>query len=140
LIVPSAFSSVTARGYAAFLSTFDDARHRVVVLQSSSKEPLCSRRIAPIRQQKVDGLPGGIDRSVKEAISSFDVDVGFIQPPASVGALQKRSGAPIYFRTVDLDPAPDTTCRNCQSSLGSHLGHVRERDRVSQVPPDAPKE
>jgi hypothetical protein len=53
----------------------DDPWHRVVVPPSSSKESLGGRCIAPIRQQKVDGLPGGIDRPIKEAVSSFDVDV-----------------------------------------------------------------
>jgi hypothetical protein len=58
------------------LIDIDDSWHHVFVPQRPSKEPLGSRGIPPIRQQKVDGLPSGIYRSVKEPISSFDADVG----------------------------------------------------------------
>src|SRR3954471_3225069 len=44
----------------------------------------------------------------------------------------------IQLRPVDLDSAPDATGIDGQSALVCHLCHVRERDRVPQVPSHAP--
>jgi hypothetical protein len=118
----------------------DDSWHCVIVPQRSSKEPLDGRHIALVGQRKVDRLPSGIDCSIKEPISSFDVDVDIIPLPASVGALQMRPAAPINFRTVNLKPPPHAARRCCQSSFGGHLGHLRERNRISQVPAHAPQD
>ena len=118
----------------------DDTRHRVtVVQQSTSKESLGGCRVAPVGQEKVDRLACGIDSSVQKTSSTLDADVCLIQPPASVCPSQVRTAALVHFRTEHLNPTPNAAGRNCQSAFGRHLGHVCQRNRVSQIPSDAPQ-
>jgi hypothetical protein len=58
---------------------------------------------------------------------------------AVVGLFQVRAAAPVQFRPVDLDPAPDATGVDEQTTFERHLGHVRKGDRKPQVPPNAPE-
>jgi hypothetical protein len=116
------------------------ARHGVIVLQGSSEESLCRGRVTPIGQEKVNSLPGRIDGAVEVAISSFDPDIRFIQSPASVRALQMWPTTFIQFRAIHLNPPPDATGCNCQSSLGSHFGQVREGNRIPKIPSYAPQD
>jgi hypothetical protein len=93
------------------------------------KKRLAAPRISAIRQQKVDGPPSGMDRPVKEAISSFAVDLGFIQSPVPAYALQTRPAGLIHFRTVNLNhrqmqlavignPHSAASCAMCANDIG----------------------
>ena len=77
--------------------------------------------------------------SVQISVLPFDPDVGLINAIARIGAFQVGAAALIQFRPVDLDPAPDATGMDEQTTFERHLGHVRKRDRKPRVPPRAPK-
>lgn len=118
----------------------DHSRQRVAIVpQSTTEESFGGCRIAPISQQEIDGLSCRIDGSIQETLSSLDVDVRLIQPPASVCPSQVRTAALIYFRTVYLHPTPNAAGRNCQSALRCHLRHVNQRNLVPQIPSHAPQ-
>jgi hypothetical protein len=58
---------------------------------------------------------------------------------ALVGSFQVRAVALVQFRPLDLDPAPDATGVDKQTTFQCHLGHVRKGDRKPPVPPHAPE-
>ena len=62
----------------------------------------------------------------KISVLSFGPDVGFIDAVAFIGASQVSAAALVQFRPVDLDPAPDATGVNEQTTFERHLGHVRK--------------
>ena len=71
-------------------------------------------------------LPCRIHGSVQISVLPFDPDIGFIDAIAFVGAFQVSAAALVQFRSVDLDPAPDTTGVDKQTAFERHLGHVRK--------------
>src|SRR5262245_65912290 len=73
------------------------------------------------------------------SVLPFDPGVGLISAVALVGAFQVSAAALVQLRPVDLDPAPDATGVNEQTTFERHLGHVRTGDRKPQVPPRAPE-
>src|SRR4051812_41442400 len=81
------------------ISRSENTTNKSVVPQSPLKEALGGCRVTPFSQQEVDGLPGGIDSSVQESLSSLDVDVRFIQPPTSICPSQVRTTALVHLRT-----------------------------------------
>jgi hypothetical protein len=107
--------------------------------KSTSKESLGGCCITPVSQEEINSLPAGIYGSVKKPLPSFDVDIRLIQPPTPVCPSQVPTAALIHFRTEHLNPSPNAAGRNCKSTLGCHLGHVRQRNRVAQIPPNAPQ-
>jgi hypothetical protein len=96
------------------------------------KEAFNGCGISPVSQQEVDDLPGGIDISVQESLSSLDVDVRLVQAPTSVRPSEVRTTALVQFWAEHLNPTPNAAGRNRQPALGRHLGHVRQRDRISE--------
>jgi hypothetical protein len=46
----------------------------------------------------------------------------------------------VQFRTVDLDPPPNATGADVQSSFLCHLRHLRHGNRIPQIPPHAPQD
>jgi hypothetical protein len=72
-------------------------------------------------------------------MEAMEVDVRLIQPPAPVCPSQVRTTALIHFRTEHLNPSPNAAGRNCQSTLRCHLPPVDQRNRISQIPSDAPQ-
>jgi hypothetical protein len=109
------------------------------VEQHLTKESLGCCGIAFGREQEIDGLPDGIHGPVQISVLPFDPDVGFIDAIASIGWLQVSAAALVQFWPVDLDPPPDATGVDEQTTFERHLGHVRKGDRKPQVPPHAPE-
>jgi hypothetical protein len=72
------------------------------------------------REEEINGLSGGIHRSVQVAVLPFYADVGLIDAIAFIGPFQVRATAPVQFRPVDLDPAPDTTGVDEQTTSPPH--------------------
>jgi hypothetical protein len=98
---------------------------------ASEPWPFAKPRCIPtIRQKEVDRLPGRIHSSVKEAISSFDVAIRLIPPPAPVCWLQMGSATLVQLRTVELNPSTDATGIDRKSALARHLRHMGERNWV----------
>ena len=92
----------------------DDPRLRIAWVEQGltkealvTKESLGCRGVAFGCEQEIDGLPCGIHGSVQIPVLHFDV--GFIDAIAFIGPFQVRAAAPIQFRYLDLDPAPDAT-------------------------------
>ena len=81
----------------------------------------------------------GIRGSVQISVLPFDPDIAFIDAIAFIGPFQVRAAALVQFRPVDLDPAPDASGVDEQTTFERHLGHVRKGDRKPQVPPHAPE-
>jgi len=50
-----------------------------------------------------------------------------------------RAAAPVQFRPVDLDPAPDTTGVDEQTTFESHPGHMLKMRSETLVPAHAPE-
>ena len=94
--------------------------------QRLTKESLGCRCIALGREQEIDGLSCGIHGSVPIAVLPFYPDVGFIDAVACIGAFQVSAAALVQFRPLDLDPAPDATGVDEQTTFERHLGHVRK--------------
>ena len=65
-------------------------------------------------------------QAVLTSVLPFDPDVGFIDAVASIGVFQVPAAALVQFRPIDLDPAPDATGMDKQTTFECHLGHVRE--------------
>ena len=107
--------------------------------QCLTKESLGCRRIALGREQEINGLPGGIHGSIEIAVLPFDPDVGFIDTVAFISAFQVRAAALVQFRPVDLDPAPDATGMDEQTTFERHLGHVRKGNWKPHGPPHTPE-
>src|SRR5215813_4053074 len=57
-------------------------------LADQRTKTLSCGRIAPGGEQKVDRLPGGIQRSIQILVLAFDLDVGLVDPIALVDRLQ----------------------------------------------------
>jgi hypothetical protein len=76
-------------------------------------------------EQEINGLPCGTHGWVQISVLPFDSDVGLIDAIALIGAFQVSATAPVQFRNIDLDPAPDATGVNEQTTFERHLGHVR---------------
>ena len=62
---------------------------------------------------------------IRMYVSSYS-DVRLIDAIAFVGPFQVRAAAPVQFRPVDLDPAPDATGVDEQTTFERHLGHMRK--------------
>jgi len=63
----------------------------------------------------------------------------FIDAIAIIGPLQVSAAALVQFWPVDLDPAPDPTGVDQQTTFQRHLGHVRKGNRKPQVPLRTPE-
>jgi hypothetical protein len=83
---------------------------------------------------RLNRLPG------REMLLAFFLDVRFIQPPASVSRLQVASTALVQFWTADLDPPPDVTGSDEQTSFDSHFTHLCHRERVPKISPHTPQD
>ena len=92
---------------------------------TSAKESLGGRCIAFGREQEIDGLPGGIHGSVQISVLPFDPDVGS-STVAFISVFQVSAAALVQLRRVDLDPTPDATGVDEQTTFQHHLGHVRK--------------
>jgi hypothetical protein len=105
----------------------DHPRLRIArVEQHLTKESLGRRCIAFGREQKIDGLPGGIYGSIQISVLPFDSNVSFIDAIAFIGPFQVSAAASVQFWSVDLDSTPDTTGVDEQTTFERHLGHVRK--------------
>ena len=121
------------------LVNVDHSWHAVPwIRQRPAKEALRCGCISPGGQQKIDGLASRINRSIEEPFLSFNLNVGLIQAPTLTGWLEMTPAALVQFRPVDLDPAPNTTRADGQTSFRRHLRHLRHRERITQIPPYAP--
>ena len=94
--------------------------------EAAEQESFGCRRIPFGPEQEINGLPGGIDGSVQVSVLPFDSYVDLIDAIAFIGPFQVKAAAPVQFRPVDLDPAPDTTGVDEQTTFQRHLGHVRK--------------
>ena len=106
--------------------------------QGSAKEAFGRCRITLGGQEEIDGLPCGVDRSIEEPLLAFHLDVRFIQAPTFVGGLQMPSTALVQLWTVDLNPAPDTTGADSQTSFDGHFTHLCHRNRIAKIPAYTP--
>jgi hypothetical protein len=103
------------------------------------KKRLAAAGVAFGCEQEINGLSGGIHVSVQVSVLPFYSDVGFIDVIAFIGPFQVRAAAPVQFRPVDLDPAPDASGVDEQTTFQRYLGQVRKGDRKPQVTPHAPE-
>src|SRR5258708_17730565 len=87
-MAPSAFSASTAAGYAGFLSTFIT---RGIGLPDASialrKKAFGCGGIAFGREEKVDRLTCGIQRSIQILVLAFNLYIGLLDPISLVGRL-----------------------------------------------------
>ena len=88
----------------------DHPRHRVAwTRQSPAKEALRGYCVTLGREQKVDRLAGGIQRSIQILVLTFYLNVGLVDPIALVDRLQIPAAAFIQFGCIRLHPAPNAT-------------------------------
>ena len=119
-------SSSTAVGIRPALVYVDYTRLRIGrIEQGLTKESLGCRRIALGREPESNGLPCGI-HSVQISVLPFDPDLGLIDAIAFINPFQVRAAAPVQFRPVDLDPAPDAAGVDEQTTFERHLRHMRK--------------
>ena len=88
-------------------------------------------------EQKVDRLPGGIQRSIHILILAFYVDIGLVDPIALVRRLQMRSAAFVQLRCIGLHPAPNAAGIHLDTTFGQQLGDVLLGERIPEVPAHA---
>ena len=76
-------------------------------------------------------MPGGIDGTVPILFLPFQLDLGLVHTIALVGGFQVRVAALVAFRSVSLNPAPDTTSIDRQSSFGPQFRDIFIRQRIA---------
>src|SRR6266446_6823606 len=137
-MVPSAFSASTAAGYVGFLSTLIT---RGIGLPDASIALRRKRLAAAVsrfgREQKVDRLPCGIQRSIQILVLAFYAYIGLVDPIALVRRLEMRSTAFVQLGCICLHPAPNAAGIHLDTTFGHQLGDVLVGERIPEIPAHA---
>ncbi len=62
-------------------------------------------------------------------------NIGFIDTPGIVGRLEMTPQPLFQFRTVTLNPTPDSRVIRRQTALGEQLFDIAQREPVAKIPP-----
>src|SRR5208282_518919 len=118
------------------VGVYHSRRRMVCSAERFGKEALCCGRVLLSREEKVEGRPGRINRTIQVAPLAFDPDVGFVHPPTAIGRFEPRAQTPFHFWGVTLDPSPHRDVIGVQAALGEQLFHLTVGKREAQVPAD----
>ena len=99
------------------------------------KEALGGRCVTFGSEQKIDGLPGGVHRSIQIPVFSFHFDIGFIDTVGAIRGLEKRPAAGCQLGAIALDPAKDTGVIDGPALLAQHPFQLPIAQRKAQIPP-----
>ena len=106
--------------------------HRIArCFDGFNKEALGCPSIAFRRQQKLDRLARGVDRTVQVPVLALDPYIGLVYPVGRVGGPKKWPAALIEFRRIRLDPPPHAARIHLKAPFSQHLSHVLVRQGIS---------
>src|SRR5262245_4010485 len=105
-------------------------------MQGVLEKTLGGSSIAPGGKQEIDRSTSRVDGPVQVAPLALHPNVSLIHPPGAISGLQFPTTTLAQFRRIALDPSPDGSVVDWQTSLGEKFLDVAIRKRKSQIPPN----
>ena len=97
------------------------------------QSPFSSCRITSGREQKFNGLPGGIYSPIQELVLALNLYICLVDTVALVGRLQMLTTSLVQLWCVCLDPTPDAACIYGYAPFRDDLGDMLVSRRISKV-------
>jgi hypothetical protein len=92
------------------------------------------------RVEKLQRIPGGIDRSREGEAHLSDLEGGFVHLPRVIVGVEMGSTVLLQFGRGPLHPAEDRRMIDLQPSFEDHLFEIVGAERRAQVPTDTTSE
>src|SRR3954452_16549699 len=91
-----------------FIHVDDSWRGIAGAAQRLAEEAFRGRFVAFGGEQKIDGLPRGVHRSIEVSIFSLHLTIGLVGTVGAVGRFEKGTATFRSLRAIALDPAEHT--------------------------------
>src|SRR5260370_242061 len=89
------------------------------------------------REEKVDRLTCGIQRSIQVLVLAFNLDIGLVDPIALVRRFEMRSAAFVQLGCIGLHPAPNAAGIHLDTTFGHQFGDALVGERIPEIPAHA---